>query len=88
MVWGRVRLADNVVRGGVQRAAEDHGSGILEFDREFVLEQVLRLPGREARLKIVAVLSDRYNGQIVIINSVLGGVRVIVSFPLAWTASF
>ena len=46
-----------------------------------MLEQGLRLDSREARLKIVSVLLDRYNGQMVITNSALRGARVIVSFP-------
>ena len=86
---GKVRLVAAVVEGRVQLAVEDNGSGIPESDRDLVLERGLRLDSREAGqgigLAIVAEIVDRYHGQIVITNSTLGGARVIVSFPLAWT---
>jgi two-component system sensor histidine kinase PhoQ len=66
---------------------EDNGPGIPESDRDVVLERGLRLDSREAGqgigLAIVAEIVDRYHGRIVITNSMLGGARVIVSFPLA-----
>ena len=77
-----------VVKDSVQLTVEDNGPGIPASDRARVLERGLRLDSREAGqgigLAIVAEIVDRYNGQIVIRDSDLGGARVIVSIPLAW----
>ena len=85
---GRVKIIAVVVKGSVQLTVEDNGPGIPASDRARVLERGLRLDSREAGqgigLAIVAEIVDRYNGQIVIRDSDLGGARVIVSIPLAW----
>ncbi len=84
---GKVRLAVAVVEGRVRLSVEDNGFGIPESDRGRVLERGLRLDSRESGqgigLAIVAEIVDRYNGEIEIVNSSLGGARVIASFPLA-----
>ena len=81
---GKVRLVAGVVEGKVQLSVEDNGSGIPEFDRDRVLERGLRLDSRESGqgigLAIVAEIVDRYNGEIEIRNSLLGGAWVIASF--------
>ncbi len=86
---GKVRLVVAVVNERVQLSVEDNGFGIPESDRGRVLERGLRLDSRESGqgigLAIVAEIVDRYNGEIEIGNSALGGARVIASFPLAWT---
>ncbi len=86
---GKVRLAAEVAAGRVRLSVEDNGFGIPESDRGRVLERGLRLdsrePGQGIGLAIVAEIVDRYNGEIEIVNSSLGGARVIASFPLAWT---
>ena len=85
---GRVKIIAMVVKDSVQLTVEDNGPGIPASDRARVLERGLRLDSREAGqgigLAIVAEIVDRYNGQIVIRDSDLGGARVIVSIPLAW----
>jgi len=85
---GRVKIIAVVVKDSVQLTVEDNGPGIPASDRARVLERGLRLDSREAGqgigLAIVAEIVDRYNGQIVIRDSDLGGARVIVSIPLAW----
>ena len=85
---GRVKIIAVLVKDSVQLTVEDNGPGIPASDRARVLERGLRLDSREAGqgigLAIVAEIVDRYNGQIVIRDSDLGGARVIVSIPLAW----
>lgn len=64
---------------------DDSGPGIPQSERLRVFERFYRLPGSGSGsglgLAIVQQIASRHQGQVEILNSVLGGARICVRFP-------
>ena len=70
------------IAGNLVVTIEDNGTGILESNRQSVLERGARLDSRESGqgigLSVVAEIVDRYGGSIEIDDSELGGAKITI----------
>ena len=73
------------IAGNLVVTIEDNGTGILESNRQSVLERGARLDSRESGqgigLSVVAEIVDRYGGSIEIDDSELGGAKITIRLP-------
>ena len=80
---GRVRIGFAAEETRLRLSVEDDGRGISTADRESVLQRGRRLdtgePGQGIGLAVVREILDRYDGEMTIGESALGGARIDIT---------